>query len=86
MDQTTTSDELLPRYPLHHDSNCFDHEASDRKHARMLSNRVAHEATWIGAVGQHHTNRRFRDNGFVGVQYARTAAARIAGRRKTPSS
>ena len=51
---------LLP-YPLLHESNYFDHEASGRKHARMLSNRVAREATWIDAVGQHEMNRQFRD-------------------------
>ena len=52
-DDASTSDELLPRYPLLHESNYFNHEASGRKHARMLSNRVAREATWIDAVGQH---------------------------------
>ena len=60
-DNASTSDELLPRYPLLHESNYFDHEASGRKHARMLSNRVAREATWIDAVGQHEMNRHFRD-------------------------
>ena len=59
-DNTSTSDALLP-YPLLHDSNYFDHEASGRKHARILSNRVAREATWIDAVGQHKMNRKFRD-------------------------
>ena len=56
-----TSDVLLP-YPLLHDSNYFDHEASGRKHARMLSNRVAREATWIDAVGQDRMNRKFTDS------------------------
>ena len=59
-DNASTSDALLP-YPLLHESNYFDHEASGRKHARMLSNRVAREATWIDAVGQHKMNRKFRD-------------------------
>ena len=59
-DNTRTSDALLP-YPLLHESNYFDHEASGRKHARMLSNRVAREATWIDAVGQDRMNRKFRD-------------------------
>ena len=53
-------DALLP-YPLLHDSNYFDHEASGRKHARMLSNRVAREGTWIDAIGQDRMNRTFRD-------------------------
>ena len=59
-DNARTSDALLP-YPLLHESNYFDHEASGRKHARMLSNRVAREATWIDAVGQDRMNRKFRD-------------------------
>ena len=59
-DNTSTSDALLP-YPLLHESNYFDHEASGRKHARILSNRVAREATWIDAAGQHKMNRKFRD-------------------------
>ena len=42
---TSASDELLPRYPLLHEPNYFDHEASGRKHARMLANRVARSAT-----------------------------------------
>ena len=52
----------LLSYPLLHDSNYFDHEASGRKHARMLSNRVAREATWIDAVGQDRMNRKFTDS------------------------
>ena len=60
-DNLRTSDALLP-YPLLHDSNYFDHEASGRKHARMLSNRVAREATWIDAIGQDRMNRKFTDN------------------------
>ena len=59
-DNLRTSDALLP-YPLLHDSNYFDHEASGRKHARMLSNRVTREATWIDAVGQDRMNRKFTD-------------------------
>ena len=59
-DNARTSDALLP-YPLLHESNYFDHEASGRKHARMLSNRVAREATWIDAIGQDRMNRKFRD-------------------------
>ena len=43
-DDVSTSDALLP-YPLLHDSNYFNHEASGRKHARMLPSRVAREAT-----------------------------------------
>ena len=58
---TGASDALL-RYPLLHESNYFDHEASGRKHARMLSNRVAREATWIDAVGQDRMNRKFADS------------------------
>ena len=60
-DNTGASDVLL-RYPLLHESNYFDHEASGRKHARMLSNRIAREATWIDAVGQDRMNRKFTDN------------------------
>ena len=60
-DDASKSDELLPRYPLLHESNYFNHEASRRKHARMLSNRAAREATWIDAVGQHEINKHFRD-------------------------
>ena len=60
-DDASTSNELLPRYPLLHESNYFNHEASGRKHARMLSNRVAREATWIDTVGRHEINRHFRD-------------------------
>ena len=56
----STNDALLP-YPLLHDSNYFEHEASGRKHTRMLSNRVAREATWIDAVGQDRMDRKFRD-------------------------
>ena len=41
-DNSRTSDALLP-CPLLHESNYFDHEASGRKRARMLSNRVACE-------------------------------------------
>ena len=59
-DNSRTSDALLP-YPLLHESNYFDHEASGRKHARMLSNRVAREGTWRDALGQHEMNRKFRD-------------------------
>ena len=60
-DNASAGDVLLP-YPLLHESNYFDHEASGRKHARMLSNRIAREATWIDAVGQQHEmNRKFRD-------------------------
>ena len=54
-DDASAGDELLP-HPLLHESNNFDHEASGRKHARMLPNRVAREATWIDAVGQHEIN------------------------------
>jgi 8-oxo-dGTP pyrophosphatase MutT (NUDIX family) len=57
-----SADDALLSYPLLHDSNYFDHEASGRKHARMLSNRVAREATWIDAVGQDKMNRKFTDN------------------------
>ena len=60
-DDASASDALL-RYPLLHESNYFDHEASGRKHARMLSNRVAREATWIDAVGQDRMNRKFADS------------------------
>ena len=59
-DKASAGDVLLP-YPLLHESNYFDHEASGRKHARMLSNRIARDATWIDAVGQHKMNRKFRD-------------------------
>ena len=59
-DNASTSDALLP-YPLLHEANYFNHEASGRKHARMLLNHVAREATWIDAVGQHEMNRKFRD-------------------------
>ena len=55
-DDASTSDALL-LYPLLRESNYFDHEASGRKHARVLPNRVAREATWIDAVGQHEMNR-----------------------------
>ena len=60
-DNTSASD-VLPRYPLLHESNYFDHEASGRKHARVLSNRIAREATWIDAVGQDRMNRQVTDN------------------------
>ena len=39
-DDASTSHKLLS-YPLLHESNYFDQEASGRKHARVLSNRVA---------------------------------------------
>ena len=57
-----SASDVLLRYPLLHESNYFDHEASGRKHARMLSNRIAREATWIDAVGQDRMNRKFTDN------------------------
>ena len=60
-DDVSANDALLS-YPLLHDSNYFDYEASGRKHARMLSNRVAREATWIDAVGQDRINRKFADS------------------------
>ena len=59
-DNARTSDALLP-YPLLHESNYFNHEASGRKHARMLPNRVARGVTWIDALGQHIMNRKFCD-------------------------
>ena len=60
-DDAGRGNDLLTRYPLLRESTYFNHEASGRKHARMLSNRVAREATRIDAVGQHEINRHFRD-------------------------
>ena len=57
-DNSRASDALLP-YPLLHESSYFDHEASGRKHARMLSKRVAREGTWKDALGQHVMKENF---------------------------
>lgn len=57
---SSADDDLLPRYPLLHQSNFFNHEESGCKHARILANRVARSATWIDARGQQIIDRHLR--------------------------
>jgi len=59
---SSQDDGSLPRYPLLHESNYFDHEAGGRKHARMLSNRIARDAGPIDAIGQASINRHVPDS------------------------
>ena len=59
---SSLDDGSLPRYPLLHESNYFDHEASGRKHARMLSNRISRDAGPIDAIGQASINRHVPDS------------------------
>jgi len=59
---SSQDDGSLPRYPLLHESNYSDHEASGRKHARMLSNRISRDATQIDAIGQAPINRHVPDS------------------------